>query len=99
LLTGYAGRDTTQSNFPWQSGAIWLGNRIMADGRLDSTGNTRTCAGGESLLGTEKKVWPPGVDGALIYAAELRSNSDMKAAAARLSTWARANPRADPCFP
>jgi hypothetical protein len=99
LLTGYAGPDAAQLNLAWQSGVIWLGNRIMADGRVDSTGNTRTCAGGESFLGTEKKVWPPGVYGALIYAAELGGNPDMKAAAARLSAWARANPRADPCFP
>jgi hypothetical protein len=99
LLTGYAEPDAAELNFAWQSGAIWLGNRIMADGRIDSTGNTRTCAGGESFLGTEKKVWPPGVYGALIYAAELTSNADLIAAASRLSAWARANPRADPCFP
>jgi hypothetical protein len=98
LLTGYQAEDARQLNMAWQSGAIWLGNRIMADGRIDSTGNTRTCKGGESFLGTEKKVWPPGVYGALIYAAELMPNDGLKSAAARLSTWARANPRADPCF-
>jgi hypothetical protein len=99
LLTGYSGADRQQLEIAWQSGVNWLGDRIMADGRIDSTGNTRTCAGGESFLGTEKKVWPPGVYGALIYAAEITSNNELKAAAARLSAWARANPRADPCFP
>jgi hypothetical protein len=99
LLTGYRAQDAAQLNTAWQSGAIWLGNRIMPDGRIDSTGNTRTCRGGESFMGAEKKVWPPGVYGALIYAAELVPNEDMKAAAARLSAWARANPRTDPCFP
>jgi hypothetical protein len=98
LLTGYQAEDARQLNLAWQSGAIWLANRIMADGSIDSTGNTRTCKGGESFLGTEKKVWPPGVYGALIYAAELMPNSGINSAAGRLSAWARANPRADPCF-
>jgi hypothetical protein len=99
LLSGYNATDAQQLNIVWQSGVIWLGNRIMADGRIDSTGNTRTCAGGESFLGTKKKVSPPGVYGALIYAAELVPNDQMKAAAARLSAWAQANPRTNPCFP
>jgi hypothetical protein len=98
LLTGYQAEDARQLRNAWQSGAIWLGNRIMADGRIDSTGNTRTCKGGETFMGTEKKVWPPGVYGALIYAAELLPNDGLKSAAVRLSAWARANPRADPCF-
>jgi hypothetical protein len=97
LLTGYSNSDARQLNIAWQSGALWLGSRIMADGRIDSAGNTRTCAGGESFLGAEKKVWPPGIYGALIYAAELTANSELNAAAARLSAWARANPHADPC--
>jgi hypothetical protein len=99
LLAGYSAEDASQLNRAWQSGAIWLGNRIMADGRIDSTRNTRTCQGGESFLGTEKKVWPAGVYGALIYAAELTDNEGLKSAATRLSAWAQANPKADPCFP
>jgi hypothetical protein len=98
LLTGYQAADGQRLSIAWQSGAVWLGNRIMVDGRIDSTDNTRTCKGGESFMGAEKKVWPPGVYGALIYAAELMPSDDMKSAAARLSAWARANPRADPCF-
>jgi hypothetical protein len=98
LMTGYQAEDSRHLNIAWQKGTIWLGNRIMADGHIDSTGNTRTCRGGESFLGTEKKVWPPGVYGALIYAAELMPNDGLKSAAARLSAWARGNPRADPCF-
>jgi hypothetical protein len=99
LATGYAGPDAQSLKIAWQAGAIWLGGRILADGRIDSRGNTRTCAGGESFLGTEKKVWPPGVYAALVYPAEVMPDDGLKAAAARLSAWARANPRTDPCFP
>jgi hypothetical protein len=99
LLTGYDGPDAARLNTAWQSGAQWLGTRIMADGRIDSTGNTRTCQGGERFLGREKKVWPPGIYGALIYAAELIPDAGLADAASRLATWARANPRVDPCFP
>ncbi len=99
LLTGYRQLDAQHLHIAWQSGAVWLGHRIMTDGRIGSTGNTRTCPGGESVLGTQQKVSPPVVYGALIYAAELGSGPDMKAAAARLSEWATANPRTDPCFP
>jgi hypothetical protein len=99
LLAGYNGADRGRLLNAWQSGAIWLGNRIMADGRIDSTGNTRTCQGGESFLGVEKKVWPAGVYGALIYPSELVPQPALGAAAARLSGWARANPKSDPCFP
>lgn len=98
LLSGYAGSDVQQLKMAWLAGAAWLGNRIAPDGRIDSTGNSRTCKGGESFLGAEKKVWPPGVYGALIYPAELVPSPELKSAAARLSAWARANPKADPCF-
>jgi hypothetical protein len=98
LLTGYEAENATKLSAAWQSGAVWLGRRIMDDGRIDSTENSRTCNGGESFMGVEKKVWPPGVYGALIYAAELIPNDDLQAGAARLSAWARANPRADPCY-
>ncbi len=99
LLTGYTRNDAGQLKIAWQSGAIWLGNRIMTDGSINSSGNTRTCKGGETFLGTQKKVWPPGVYGALVYAGELTTNPQMTSAADRLSRWARANPRTDPCFP
>ena len=99
LLAGYAGPDRAQLNLAWQNGANWLGSRIMADGRIDSTGNTRTCSGGESFLGREKKVWPPSVFAALAYAGQLADDADLAAAAVRLSAWAGANPRTDPCFP
>lgn len=97
LLTGYAATDSQTLNNRWQAGAIWLGNRILADGRIDSSANTRTCHGGESFLGVEKTVSAPGVYGAMIYMAELASNDGLKSAAARLSAWAQANPNSDGC--
>jgi hypothetical protein len=39
--------------------AIWPGGRIDSQGRLNSTGNTRTCSGGESFLGRPKQVDVP----------------------------------------
>lgn len=97
LLTGYAAADAQTLNNRWQAGAVWLGNRILADGRIDSSANTRTCQGGESFLGVEKTVSAPGVYGAMIYMAELASNDGLKRAAARLSAWAQANPNSDGC--
>lgn len=98
LLSSYSAKNRIELDRAWQRGAAWLGLRIMADGRIDSTGNTRTCAGGESFLGAEKKVWPPSVYGALVYAGELKQDPQLADAAKRLAMWARANPRADPCF-
>ena len=98
LLTGYSADNLKELDHAWQRGATWLGTRILPDGRIDSAGNTRTCSGGESFLGAEKKVWPPSVYGALVYAGELRGDAPLLNAAARLAEWARANPRANPCF-
>lgn len=99
LLTGYSGGDREALSQAWQKGAHWLGGRIMADGRIDSTGNTRTCGGGESFLGTRKGISPPDIYATLAYAGELIPDADMLAAAERLSAWAKARPRANPCFP
>jgi hypothetical protein len=98
LLTGYTAPDADRLNLAWQAGAVWLGNRISPDGTIDSSNNTRTCEGGESFLGTPKKISVSGVYGALIYMGELASDESMKEAAARLAAWAEANPRTDPCL-
>jgi hypothetical protein len=42
--------------FPVLRGALWLGARVDSMGRLDSSGNTRTCGGGETFLGRAKDV-------------------------------------------
>jgi biotin operon repressor len=99
LLSGYTGEDAAALQGAWLNGARWLSGRIMADGRIDSSGNTRTCGGGESFLGRRKRVSPPSVYAALIYAAELSSDGDLRGAAGRLSAWAQANPRTNPCYP
>lgn len=98
LMTGYTAADAGDLKRAWYAGAIWLGNRILADGRIDSRGNTRTCDGGEAFLGTPKKVSPAGVYGALVYAGELASNNELNIAAARLAVRAQVNPREDPCL-
>jgi hypothetical protein len=99
LLSGYAGDDAPALRMAWLGGADWLAARIMANGRIDSTGNTRTCGGGEAFLGRRKMVSPPSIYAALIYAAELQDDPAYLAAASRLSAWATANPRANPCYP
>jgi hypothetical protein len=98
LLTGYNERDASDLREAWRLGSVWLSKRIMPDGRIHSSGNTRTCAGGESFLGSKKKVAPVGIYSALIYPAEINDDNDLKSAAARLSAWAQANPKTDPCF-
>jgi hypothetical protein len=99
LLTGYTAPEAERLNTAWQTGAVWLGNRIFADGTIDSSNNTRTCKGGESFLGTPKKASVSSVYGALIYIGELASDEGIKRAASRVAAWAEANPRTDPCFP
>jgi hypothetical protein len=98
-LTGYRSDKAEQLAQMRQRGARWLAGRIMADGRIDSSGNTRTCAGGERFLGVEKKAWPPGIFAALIYEGLLTNDLEIIDAAERLAQWARANPRANPCYP
>lgn len=82
-----------------RTAAHWLAARIDAEGRLDSSGNTRTCGGGESFLGEAKLVSLPTVFSALAYVGVPPDDGALVDAAERVSTWVQSHPDTDPCWP
>lgn len=78
--------------------APWLAARIDDAGRIDSSGNTRTCWSGETVFGTRKRVAVPEVFVGLAYAAARTGEPAVSEAAQRLRQWAERNPDADPCY-
>lgn len=98
LLAGYPDpNDRLRSALT--SAAEWLAVRVGPDGRIDSSGNTRTCGGGETWFGTPKQVAVPDVFAGLLYAGVRTGQNALVDAARRIAAWVRANPEADPCFP
>jgi hypothetical protein len=98
LLAGYEGADTEAL---WQAniaGAHWLAERVRADGSVDSSQNTRTCAGGETFMGREKKLSLKTVFQALAYSGALAEDDQLIESATRVSAWASSNPRSDSCL-
>lgn len=78
-------------------GARWLAGRVDAAGRLDSTGNSRTCGGGESFLGRAKDVDLAHAVRGLASVAAATGAPALLEAARRLSGWARQT--SSSCFP
>jgi hypothetical protein len=92
-------RDTLLATL--ERGARWLSARVTADGRVNSSGNRRTCAGGESFLGEVKVLALPSVVIALEKVVAVRRPGDAAALASsaqRVATWARSNPGVSSCF-
>ncbi|MBX2807152.1 MAG: hypothetical protein KTR20_00840 [Cellvibrionaceae bacterium] len=56
LAADYQGNGVESLRQATGSGLVWMADRVNAQGELDSTGNTRTCSGGESFLGNEKGI-------------------------------------------
>jgi len=82
-------------------GAGWLAARVLPDGRVESAGNTRTCGGGESFLGTPKSLAMTSVVIGLAKVAVVGTatvNASLLDASRRVSGWARRNAGVDPCF-
>jgi hypothetical protein len=79
------------------AGARWLAGRVRADGTVDSSGNTRTCGGGETLLGKPKKLGLVVLFEALAEAGALAADDNVFAAATRAAQHYQANPSADTC--
>jgi hypothetical protein len=99
VLPSGASRDTLHAALV--QGAQWLRARVLPDGRVASGGNTRTCDGGESFLGTPKQLALTSVVMGLSRVAVNSGrtiNESFLEAAQRVSHWARQNPSADPCF-
>lgn len=82
-------------------GTLWMTGRVLVDGRVDSFGNTRTCNGGESFLGTPKQLGLASVvTGLGRNGTRLLDETGTAAtiAARRVAHWARDNPDTDPCY-
>lgn len=81
--------------------SMWLAQRIDQSGRLNSSGNTRTCAGGEQFLGQHKKVALVDVFKALALNGIRTNNQSMLNKAMQLASWVESHktlPSFDPCY-
>ena len=97
LQAGYAdGTGTLRQGLITAS--TWMAGRIRPSGFIDSTGNSRTCGGGETFLGQFKLVSPPDVFRSLAYAGTESNNQTFLDAAGRISNWIAANQDANPCY-
>jgi len=96
LLAGFEGEA-----LPGQlaSAAQWLADRVGQDGRVNSTGNRRTCGGGEAFLGEPKQLDLAKVFAGLVYAGVRTGQQPLLEAAGRIALWWKTNPGEDPCFP
>jgi hypothetical protein len=78
--------------------AQWLAGRVKADGSVDSSGNTRTCSGGESFLGESKRLSVITVFISLATIGIREQDEVITGAAERVLSWLKGNPRTNPCF-
>ena len=78
--------------------SVWLENRIDDGGRVNSSGNTRTCDGGESFLGVAKKIALDDVFMSLAFLGTMTRDQTLSDAAKRIFLWYTKNPGSDPCF-
>jgi hypothetical protein len=87
MLVGYP--DTSgELEAVLRSAAHWLTSRIDSEGRLDWSGNTRTCGGGEIFLGESKLVSVKEIFLALAYQGARSRNDELQEVASRFSGWA-----------
>ena len=76
----------------------WLARRINDQGRVDSTGNKRTCEGGESFLNKPKLLALDSVFISLAYLGIMKQDHELLDSAKRVSNWYQKHPRTNPCF-
>jgi len=96
LLAGYPDPDG-RFRSALTSAADWLAARVGPEGRIDSSGNTRTCGGGETWFGKPKRIAVPDVFAGLVYTGVRTGRHSLAGAARRIEVWLHANPQADPC--
>lgn len=77
--------------------ASWLASRVDDDGRIDSTGNARTCWSDEQFLAEKKRVSVTDVFAGLAYSGTRSGNIMVSAAARRVQAWVQQNVGVDPC--
>ncbi len=95
LLAGFQSKELELSLY---KAAVWLEKRIDNSGRVNSSGNKRTCEGGESFLGKPKKIALDDVFMSLAYLGTMKHDQKLIDAAKRISQWYTRNPGSDPCF-
>lgn len=79
-------------------GATWLAERIDRTGRIDSTGNARTCTGGEVFLGQPKLLPVHDVIWGLVYLGSITENVSLTAEAGRVADHVRSRRDDSPCW-
>lgn len=77
--------------------ALWLGGRVDSKGRVDSSGNTRTCSGGESFLGRPKDLDLSHALRGMAAAATGSNDEALLGVTRRLSGWATTTSAS--CYP
>ena len=98
LLAGYPDEDGRLRS-ALAGAAAWLARRVDDAGRIDSSGNTRTCDGGETVFGEPKRLAVADVFAGLGYSAVRTGSESVLDAAGRVGAWTLAKGESDPCFP
>lgn len=80
------------------AGAKWLSTRVCTGGQVDSSGNTRTCGGGETFLNEPKLYSVTSGFDALAKLGLFAGDEVLMQQAASLARWARENAGTDSCF-
>jgi hypothetical protein len=93
-----AGNTTSGLQETLLSAAQWLAGRVREDGSVDSSGNTRTCGGGESFLGESKKLSVVTVFISLATTGIREDDTEIISATERVLAWLKRNPKTNPCF-
>lgn len=76
---------------------LWLHNRVRDDGTVDSSGNTRTCSGGEQIDGQPKLLSITKVFESLAFFGTLFEDGGFVDSAKLVSGWYSANASVSPC--
>jgi len=95
LLAGFESPELEKSLY---KATVWLEKRIDINGRVNSSGNKRTCEGGESFLGKAKKIALDDVFMSLAFLGTMKQDQKLLDAAKRISKWYTKNIGSDPCF-
>lgn len=98
LLAGYEDQDSRLSD-ALKLSAIWLSERVDTSGRIDSSGNTRTCWSNEDVFGEKKLISISDVFFGMVYSAIRTDNESVLESANRIKKWAYTHPNTNPCFP
>jgi len=93
-----AGFQSTELETSLYQATVWLEKRIDNNGRVNSSGNKRTCEGGESFLGNPKKIALDDVFMSLAFLGMMKQDQKLLDAAKRISKWYTKNTGSDPCF-